>query len=441
MRSLWFSSVVCLALWPARAATPASSERLLLDASLLGQLVSEATEAHPQLRAARLRQTAAHRAVRGVRVWEDPRVRFGGVVARSPGPDLEMEGDLLYEVEQALPLFGKAHARRQAAEAAAGVADADSEYRLQLLRRDIVQAAHSLALADAVLAIGRQDLELVERMAGFLRERQAAGLEGNVEFLRLETERERRLQDLETDRLRRDFERATLNRFLARPQDSPWPILETPDIAPEIPFSAGLILLALQNEPRLSVLRRDTLRAEAAIEVSRRARHPEVALSVGGRQWSGSGAFREGMIAVGVNLPWFNRSRYRADLDRDRALAEASHAEARDYELEVRREVFRVWTLIDASRREALLYRDRLLPRWELVVDNSLAAWSVGRGRFLELLDARRELTEARLSLARAIADQHRMIAELVTCCGIADLDALEMLEHAPAPPAEPAVP
>lgn len=368
-------------------------------------------------------------------------VRIGGAVASSPGPDLEMEGNLLYEIEQPLPLFGKARAKRLEADAAAAVAVSESEYRLQLLRRDVVQAAHTLALADAILDIGQQDLALVERMSGFLRERQAAGLEGNVDFLRLETERERRIQQLETDRLQRNFDRATLNRLLARPLDHPWPALDLPPSAPDIPFSDRLVSLAVLNEPRLAVLRRETARAEAALEVTRRTRLPDVALSVGARQWSGSGAVREGMVGVGLNLPWLNRSRYRADHDRDRALANASHAELQDYELEVRREVFRVWTLIDAARREALLYRDRLLPRWELLVENTLAAWSVGRGRFLELLDARRELTEARLTLARAVADQHRMIAELVTCCGIGDVDALFMLDLAPDPAPEVPLP
>lgn len=443
MKSLWLKCLLIVGGLPAWAASPATPDRVRIDSAFLTDLVEEAGSRHLQLRAFQMRRDAAQRAVSGVRLWEDPMVKFGGSVANTPGPDLEMEGDLLYEVEQSLPLFGKATAQRREAEASASVAEAELEYRYQMLRRDVVQAAHTLALAEAVLSIGEQDLELVERMLAYVRERQVAGLDDNVDFLRLESERQRRQLQLETDRLQRDFERATFNRLLARPQDGPWPVLEAPGIAPPIPFSEQLVSLALRNEPRLAVLRLDARRAEAGIEVARRSHYPNVSLSVGGRQWSGSGAFREGMFGVGVNVPWFNRSRYRADLDRDRALAGASQAEVLDYELEVRRELFRVWTRIDAARREALLYQEQLLPRWELVVQNTVASWSVGRGPFLDVLDARRELTEARMTLAQAVAEQHRMLAELVTCCGVAELDALEMLgagnSEAPPSPTAPA--
>lgn len=402
--------------------------RVRLDSAYLSVLVEEARTNHPGLRAAAHRVRAAERAVAGVRRWEDPSFRFGGVVASDEGPDLEMEGDLLLEVEQALPLFGKAQAMKREAQAGTAVAQADENLQFQLARRAVALAAHQLAFADVLVRIGQEDLALLERMTGFARERQRAGLDSALDLLRLENEREKRVQQLETDRRQRDFERATLNRLLGRSLDGPWPEFEQPELAPEIPFSERLFELGSRYEPQLQRMRQEIVMAEAGIEVTRRSRYPEVMLGVEGRQWSGSGEFREGMFTVGVNLPWFNRGKYRADLDRDRARAEAVRAEAQDYELDVRRELFRVWTRIDAARREALLYRDSILPRSEAAMQLAISGWTVGRGMFLDVLEARRMVTEARVMRARALNEQHQMIIELVTCCGVGELDSLEML-------------
>jgi hypothetical protein len=49
---------------------------------------------------------------------------------------------------------------------------------------------------------------------------------------------------------------------------------------------------------------------------------------------------------------------------------------------------------------------------------------------FLDVLEARRMLLEARLMSARAVTDQWQMLSELVLSCGLADLEALQMLER-----------
>ncbi len=411
-----------------RGALAQESARQAITPEFLTGLVTEAESRHPGLRAADLRSRAAASAVRGVRVWEDPMFRLGGVVGADPGPDLEMEGDLVYELEQPLPLFGKARAMRREAEAEEGTQSASRDYQFQILRRSVVQSVLRLALSGREVEIGDEDLALVDRMTTFARERQKAGIDTTLDLLRLESERERREQALAAKRLERDFESSSLNLMLGRPAEAPWPVFEMPSTVGGIPWTEALVALGVRNEPRLSLMRREIDRAEAGVEVTRRLRYPQVTAGIEGRQWSGSGAFREGMFTVGLSLPWFNRSRYRADLDRDTARADAVRAEVEDYEREVRRELFRVWSKVESARRESELYRDRLVPRAELAVSTAMSGWTAGRVMFLDVMEARRMLSEARLMQARAVHEQHQMIAELVTCCGVGDLDSLVML-------------
>ena len=74
----------------------------------MNQLAEQMRSNHPALRSAAALTAAARFATNAVRVWEDPMFKFGGSVADSArGPSLAEDGDLLYGVEQKLPLFGK----------------------------------------------------------------------------------------------------------------------------------------------------------------------------------------------------------------------------------------------------------------------------------------------------------------------------------------------
>ena len=51
---------------------------------------------------------------------------------------------------------------------------------------------------------------------------------------------------------------------------------------------------------------------------------------------------------------------------------------------------------------------------------------------FRDVLEARRMLLDARLMYARGVAEQYQMMSELVLCCGLGDLEALQMIGAMP---------
>jgi len=141
------------------------------------------------------------------------------------------------------------------------------------------------------------------------------------------------------------------------------------------------------------------------------------------------------MAFVSLNLPWFNAGRYRSDLARDKAKLDAAQFDAADYEAAIREEVHHLTVQIDAARREALLYRDEILPRAELALTAAHNAWLAGRGMFFDVMEARRMFLEAQSMLARAISEQYQMMSELVLTCGLGDLGALQMIGVGETPP------
>jgi hypothetical protein len=78
-----------------------------------------------------------------------------------------------------------------------------------------------------------------------------------------------------------------------------------------------------------------------------------------------------------------------------------------------------------------LLYRDQVIPRSELALASAKAMFESG-GALRDVLDARRMWLEGKLMYSRAVAEQYEMLSELVLCCGLGDLEALQMIGAAP---------
>jgi len=116
--------------------------------------------------------------------------------------------------------------------------------------------------------------------------------------------------------------------------------------------------------------------------------------------------------------------------------------DAADYQLSLHESVHALTVQIDAARREALLYRDEILPRSQQALESAHANWLANRGLSFDVMEARRMLLEAQLMSARAVAGQYQLLSELVLFCGLNDLEALEAISNQPgsvsSPPLKP---
>ena len=171
--------------------------------------------------------------------------------------------------------------------------------------------------------------------------------------------------------------------------------------------------------------------------MTRRQRLPDVNAGLEARNYSGDGSFRQGVLLFSMPIPWVNSGKYREDVNRDEARLRAAESDLQDYELSVREEVHQLTVKIDAARREALLYRDRIIPRSQSGLESARSGWEANRNTFRDVLDARRMLLDGRLMQARAISEQYQMLSELVLCCGLGDMEALQMIGAQPEAPSE----
>ncbi len=405
---------------------------VVISTDYLNSLVAEARTNNPSLQAADSRARAATLDAEAVRTWDDPMVEVGGSSFSANGMNPAQIGDLAYGVEQKLPLWGRPKLARQAAQAQASLRQADANYRAHQLRRDINNELLAAALARRVLEIGEQDLAWLEAADKAVETRYRDGQAGLADALQIQNELAERKDRLATDRHLLFHQNFNLNRLLNRPVNSPWPALQLPVPAPAIPFSERLLSLALANEPKLKVMDQEIRQSEAAAELTRRTRLPDVSFGVEGRQYSGDGGFREGDFTLRLSLPWFNGGKYRNDYERDREKQKSAGQERQDQVWLVREQLHHLSVEIEASRREALLYGGEITTRAGQALTSRLSDWETGHGMFRDVLEARRALLESQLTSARAVAEENEMLAELLLWSGLDNLEALSSLAGEP---------
>jgi outer membrane protein TolC len=401
---------------------------VVISPEYLSALAAEMRTNLPSLQAADARADAAKENVRTISTWEDPTARIGFMGARE-----EMradEGDVIYGVEEKLPLFGKPESARRVAQAELAMENANTDYQFQVSRADLAKLLFAAALANQNVVIAEQDLGWLDLAVQTADAKYRAGQATLVELLLLKNERAKRTTELETDREELMHRHVALNRILNRSPHSPWPDLELPPLAGPVSFSSRLVELAFNHEPKLRVLERQTRRAEAALDATRRERFPDVNVGLEARNFSGDGSVRQGMLVLSMNLPWANREKYRGAIQRDQANLKAAELDAVDYQASLRETIHELTLKIDAARRNALLYRDEILPRSQSALESSRAGWEASQSPFRDMLDARRMLLDARLSYARAISEQYQLLSELALRCGMENFSGLERMEQ-----------
>lgn len=408
---------------------PASATPLQITPALVNQFAEEMATNHPALLAAQARTNAAAANVKSVRTWEDPMARVGGMAADEMMR--QENGDLIYGLEQKLPLFGKPGAMRKMAAAELAVEAATAGMKFQTLRSDLAKAFFRAALADESIAIAEQDLAWLNVNIKVVEESYRAGRARLMDVLTLQNEQSKRVEQLKTDRDNRAQALRVVNRFLNRNLDTAWPTLQLPPLAGPVAFTPKLVGYAIDQAPELKTMREEVHVAEAAANVARKERWPDVTVGFQNRTYVRDSDLRSTEVMLGFSIPLGNSGKYRSAIRREEEKRKAAEFEAQNAAQAVRTEVHALVVKISAARREALLYRDQIIPRSEQALASAKAMFESG-GALRDVLDARRMWLEGKLMYTRAVAEQYEMLSELVLCCGLGDLEALQMVGAAP---------
>lgn len=414
--------------WAAHANSDLGTNAFAITPAALETLFRSVRTNNTALRAAEARYQQARSGIAAVRDWEDPTVSFSGVFAGPKRGGLSQEGDLVYAVEQKLPLWDRPRLSRAIALAETSTQGATVAHREQILRAELTKALLRVALAGRNLHYLTNDLAWLDTHILLQEERFRALGDAHTDLLALQNERSKRRDGLASERNRLRTEEVSLNRLLNWDLALTWPAMMLPRLMPLVTNSPALTSYAVTNEARAKTLRQEIAQARAVIRLTETDRLPTVSLGAGARQFSGDAGIREGMVSVSLNLPWLNAPKYRADVARDTAKLRVAEADLADYELAVREEVVRLTLAAEAASRSAAIYRDEIGQRLQQALASHLTMWATRQGQLRDVLDTRRAALEAQFMTERGTAEQHLALADLAALCGLPDHFQLDRL-------------
>lgn len=386
----------------------------------LGELLEYAESHSPFLHVARARALVGPAAIEAASplLPENPELSVAG------GPRFE-SGNTGYDFEvgiaQRFEIAGERGLRIEAAEKFRDLTDAELAEVRWLIHQRIHSLFREASVAKARRAAAEQLLQFTERLLSIAQRRLAAG---DISPLPVRVA-EGQLAQARQAHIAAHSEYRTVRLTLAEvsgwpPGSLPTPIDGLPD-ALEAPPQVPLLRTALQNDPRLRVLRATVEQRSAEHLLEKRLAWPKPELGLAyvreaAPELAGDPIGHVAMFSVGIPLPFWQRNQAgRAKAQTDLSIAKAREAAALG-SLEV--ELARAAERVTAGARRVAAYGTEILPSFESNLRLLQRSFELGEIDLLGVLVAQERFLQVQQDALSAYDDYYRAVAELELILG-----------------------
>ena len=403
---------------------PAHADEGRMLGSDLAGLLDYAREHNPELAAMRYEADAAGQRVQSSSALPDPVLRTELMditnrdMDKSPNVLPSQVGSTRYTLMQSVPWFGKRDLKRDAAEASAGQARGRTAATWAELAAQIKAAYAQYYLVEGSQKITRDLLDVVLQVEKVAQVRYANGLAAQQDAVRAQVEQTAiKTQLVALDSTSRQVE-ARLNALLSRPANMP---LAAPQGLRSIPAAASLEnYKALEtrireHNPDLFVDEAGINAAEKNRDLAYKNRYPDFTLGVFPTQYGN--AVREWGVMVELNIPLQQETRRSQERESDAMLA-ATKARKEATANRIVSALTENLSGLDAAQRTESLSSSGLLPQANVTFESALTGYQTGKVDFATLLDAARQILNARLEVLKAQTDAQMRLAEIERLLG-----------------------
>lgn len=410
-------------LWPAHAAENGMPVERMLGSDVAG-LLEYAREHNPELAAMRFDADAAAQRAESAAALPDPVLRAELMDITNQGTNKSTSllpsqvGSTRYTLIQSVPWFGKRDLQREAAEAGADQARGRTATTWAELSAQIKSAYAQYYYVAGSQKITRDLLDLLAQMEKVAQVRYANGLAAQQDAVRAQVEQTAMKTGLVAlGNIMRQVE-ARLNALLSRPATMP---LAMPQRLRSIPVTASLAnhtVLAnriREHNPELFADEAGVRASEKSRDLVYRNRYPDVALGISPTQ-SGN-TVREWGVMVELNIPLQQGARRSQERESEAMLA-ATRARREATVNRVLSVLAENLSGIEAAQRIELLSSGSLLPQAKVTFESALAGYQIGKVDFSALLDAVRQILNARQEVLKAQIDAQMRLAEIERLLG-----------------------
>jgi cobalt-zinc-cadmium efflux system outer membrane protein len=334
-----------------------------------------------------------------------------------PNPELGMQTEDIgsslsqttIQLSQLIELAGKRSARVREAKFGRELAKLDYETkRLDVLKKT-AQAFVELLSAQERVRLAQENVDLASGLIPDIRKRIEAGKASAIEQTRSEVAVAS--ARIELDQTKRAL--ITARQHLAAQWGSAKPDFgrAVGDLE-RITYLPSLenLLFSLSQNPEIARWQPETDKRQATLRLQQAEAVPNMTLSAGPRYISETGEWTT-VIGFSLPLPLWNRNQG-AILEARNQLAKADD-EKRSAVTRLSTELNDAYQTVARTSNEIRILKESVLPGAEKAVAALQEGYEAGRFSYLDINEARRTLTAARLQYLQALSDYHKSVAEI----------------------------
>lgn len=326
-------------------------------------------------------------------------------------------GSTRYLLMQDIPWYGKRDLKREIAELEADGAKgralgawADIAGRIKVNFSQLYYLRQNERLT-------REILDLMTRLEKVAQVRYAGGLAAQQDVIRAQVEQTNMRNELIALESEQQYLRARLNALLSRPTSAQ---LAEPSQLRKLPAPATLDFAGLEERvrvknPQLFADESKIKAAEKTRDLTYKNRYPDFTLGVSPIQYQN--AIKEWELMVELNIPLQQASR-RAQERESESMLNAARARKEATANQVTAELAESLAGLEAARRTENLLTGSLIPQSELTFQAALAGYETGKVDFATLLDAQRQIRQAKQNQFKAQVDAQVRLAEIERLLG-----------------------
>ena len=326
-------------------------------------------------------------------------------------------GSTRYTFTQELPWFGTRALKREQAEAAAQGAEAqvntvwlDVASRIKLGYAQLYFLQRNAHLSQEVLG-------LMQRLEQIARSRYAGGLAPQQDTIRAQTEQTAMQGELIALNAELRSTQSRMNALLARPFASP---LAEPQNLRALPSADKLDFSVLEqrareHNPQLAADEAKWKAADKGQELVQKGRYPTITLGIAPTQTQND--FKTWDLMLEMNIPLWQGTRRAQERE---ALAMRDGAEARRNATanQVLSDLSENLLALQSAQQTEGLVSNSLLPQAELSLQSALAGYEAGKVDFASVMDAQRQIRQAKISRIKAQAEGQARLAQIERLLG-----------------------
>src|SRR5882762_7471526 len=389
----------------------------------LSDLLKEAEQNNPQIRAARQGWEAAKQVPSQVSTLPDPQFSVQQVSVGSPRPFAGYtNSDFAYfglGVSQDFPYPGKLRLRGAMAKRDADVMQQQYESALRAVRGGVKAAYFRLSYLSKTLGILESDGQLLGQVEMAADARYRSGMGNQHDLLQAQLERTKLLREITMHHLEVAKTQAQIKQLLNRSQSSP--DLEPADLTETaLPYTFDELVSAAQGQnPAIAGAQKSVEKANLQIDLARKDFYPDFNLQYMWQRTDPAQFRAYYMLSFSVRVPIYRSRKQRPELNQAEADLNRSRAEVA---VQTQQVSFELRTEFETAQKTAELlkiYREGLLPQARAEFEAGVAAYQNNRQDFQALLASFLDVLHLDEEYWQSAAERETALARLEELTGV----------------------